>query len=325
MKTQVGKAEWIKEAAKLIQSGELVAFPTETVYGLGANALSESAVQKIFLAKGRPQDNPLIVHIADIHMLHSVAQDIPMEAMELFRIFSPGPLTLILKKSPDLAKSVSPLLDTVGVRIPKHELAIELIQRAGVPIAAPSANISSRVSATSASHVWEDFDGKIPLILDGGDCEVGIESTIVDMTKDIPVILRPGRIKACDLLTVLPKVQMKSGEIKLAEAPGMKYSHYAPLVRCVMAKSLESALAEYDRISAQEKPVIVGNNQFTAQCKNRQILSLGSSLDEAEKNYFQTLRKAEKSYSTIILQRFEGEESAAIMNRITKSCGGKTV
>jgi len=325
IKTKIGGKELICEAAKLLNSDEVVAFPTETVYGLGANAFSDIAVSKIFKAKRRPQDNPLIVHIAGIEMLDLVAENVTSEAIKLFKEFSPGPLTLILKKNKKLANSVSPYLDTVGVRIPSHELALKLIIKTGKPLAAPSANLSSRVSSTSAKHVLADFDGVIPLIIDGGECAVGIESTIVDMTKEIPVILRPGRIKPYDLLKILPKVKIKdSNEILIAEAPGMKYKHYAPLVKCVMAKDIESAIKAYD-LALNENPVIVGRKKYIEQCGTENVISLGTSLDDAEKYYFLALREAEQRYSYIIIERFEEEESLAIMNRIHKSTGGKIV
>ncbi|MCL2522300.1 MAG: L-threonylcarbamoyladenylate synthase [Erysipelotrichales bacterium] len=322
MKTKIGGKELIDKAAKLLKNDEIVAFPTETVYGLGANAFSDIAVSKIFKAKGRPQDNPLIIHIAGLKMLESVAEATP-EAVQLFKLFAPGPLTLILKKSERVAKSVSPLLDTVGIRIPNHKLALELIEKSGLPLAAPSANLSSRVSATSAKHVLADFDSLIPLIIDGGECEVGIESTIIDLTKDIPVLLRPGRIKPSDLLEVLPKLRIKdTDQVLIAEAPGMKYKHYAPLVECVMAQDIKSALKAYDKAL---NPVIIGRKNYVNQFDGKAVISLGQSLDEAEKKYFSTLREAETKYSYIILENFEGEETLAIMNRIKKSTGGKIV
>lgn len=318
MKTKIGGLELVDEAAKLLKSGQLVAFATETVYGLGANALDGQAIKKIYEAKGRPSDNPLIVHICDTNMLNMVAKDVPAIAKNLFMHFSPGPLTLVLKRNDKISACVAPNLDTVAVRIPNHPLALELIKKATIPIAAPSANISGSLSPTTAQAVFEDFDGKIQLILDGGTCEVGIESTVLDLTTDIPTILRPGRIKPKDLLAVLPKVLTQTGELLHAKSPGTKYKHYAPKIKCQMAKDIKEAKSMYDD---DKNAVIIGSSGFVAACGKRNAISLGDNIDDIEHNYFTTLRIAQEKFDLIILETFYGEEAAAIMDRMKKSCG----
>ena len=219
------------QAGQLLRSGELVAFPTETVYGLGANGLDAAACAKIYQAKGRPSDNPLILHIADAGMLELAACEVPPLAMRLFRAFTPGPLTLILPKRPEVPDSVTGGLDTVGVRLPANEIARAMIKAAGVPVAAPSANISGRPSPTTAQAVRLDMDGRIPLLLDGGPCSYGVESTIVDCTGGEAVILRPGGITREQLAEVAGKVSLDPalvGADTVPRAPGMKYRHYAP-------------------------------------------------------------------------------------------------
>ena len=236
MKTIVGGIEQIEYGAELLRNGEVVAFPTETVYGLGADAFNARAVAKIFEAKGRPQDNPLIVHIADPADIGKVAASVPEAAVALMEIFSPGPLTLILPKREDLPETTTGGLRTVGIRIPNHPIARALIRAAGCPVAAPSANVSGRISPTEARHVLEDMDGKIPLILDGGCSDIGIESTVLDLSKEVPVVLRPGAITAEMLSVYLGKVVDFKGKVLIAEAPGMKYRHYAPTCACQAAR-----------------------------------------------------------------------------------------
>ncbi|MDL2214305.1 threonylcarbamoyl-AMP synthase, partial [Clostridia bacterium OttesenSCG-928-O13] len=233
MVEQPGK-EAMALAARLLREGQVVGMPTETVYGLAANALDDEAVQRIFLAKGRPQDNPLIVHIAVEEDLPRVARSVPENARALARRFWPGPLTMILPKGPRLAPSVSAGLDTVGVRLPAHPVARELIRLAGVPLAAPSANTSGSPSPTTARHVESDLAGKIPLILDGGSCPVGVESTVLSLVGS-PVILRPGFVTREELEEALgcsvaysPSLNAALDEGETPASPGMKYRHYAP-------------------------------------------------------------------------------------------------
>lgn len=238
METKIRKAdreESFREAAKILQQGGLVAFPTETVYGLGGNALNGEVAKKIFEAKGRPSDNPLIVHIGRKKELLALAGYVPQRAWTLADHFWPGPLTLILPKSKRVPYGTTGGLETVAVRMPNHPVALRLIQESGIYVAAPSANISGRPSATMAEHVMEDFEGRIDMILDGGMVEVGIESTVLDLTEEVPVILRPGCITKEMLEEVLGEVVTDQAILPqnqdkglAPKAPGMKYKHYAP-------------------------------------------------------------------------------------------------
>ncbi len=322
MDTIVGGIDHIDWAVELLNRGELVAFPTETVYGLGAVATDEEAVKSIFVAKGRPSDNPLIVHVSDVASIDSVARDVPEVAKRLFERFSPGPLTIVLPKSYNIPDVVTAGLDTVGVRIPDHPLALALLARLAKGVAAPSANTSSRVSPSRAIDVYEDMCGKIPLILDGGQCRVGIESTVLDLTKEVPTILRPGGITADMLLEVLPQVQTFSGEIKVAEAPGMKYKHYAPTCECYLVKTVEACKAYVESCSGQRVSLLAMTDFFTA-CGVPGI-DLGATILDMEHNLFAAMRDAEKCSDTILVQYPTSEGvGASVLNRLIKSSAGK--
>lgn len=237
----------LDEAAQALREGKLVVFPTETVYGLGANALDAAAVEHIYTAKGRPADNPLIVHVSGIADLESFVDGIPEKAVKLFSSFSPGPLTLVLRKKPHVPQVVTAGLETVAVRIPAHPAARQLIKLAGVPVAAPSANRSGRPSPTRAWHVIQDLWGRVSYIIDGGNCEYGLESTVLDLSGGRPVILRPGSITADQISSVIGDVCQDSGvnrqksgkvrsEIDHPRSPGVKYRHYAPQARLLIAE-----------------------------------------------------------------------------------------
>ena len=232
----------IQTAAEILRSGGLVAIPTETVYGLAANALDGEAVKKIFTAKGRPQDNPLIVHVSSIEEIEPLVEKVDPRAYDLAEKYWPGPLTIIMKKSDKIPDEVSAGLDTVAIRMPSHECAREIISASGVPLAAPSANASGRPSPTKASHVAEDLDGKIDAIIDGGESEVGVESTVVTLATNPPTLLRPGGITPAQLEAVLgeiaisPAVFAKLRDGEKAESPGMKYKHYAPKAQVTIIK-----------------------------------------------------------------------------------------
>lgn len=238
-------------AGRLLAQGEVVAFPTETVYGLGANAFDSRAVEAIFEAKGRPQDNPLIVHIAEESQLAPLVADVPENARRLIQRYWPGPLTIILRKSDRIPFEVTAGLDTVAVRMPSHPAAQDVIRAAGVPIAAPSANRSGLPSPTRAEHVLQDMQGRIPLILDGGACGFGVESTVVDLTGDVPVLLRPGAVTFEMLTQALGRVRIGGGvlaslgEGEVARSPGLKHKHYAPRFARVLV--LEGADADIAR------------------------------------------------------------------------------
>lgn len=248
--------ENICRAATLLRAGEVVAIPTETVYGLAANAYDETAVGKIFAAKGRPQDNPLIVHIASIETLYDLVAEVPESAKKLAAAFWPGPLTMILPKSEKIPDAVSAGLSTVAVRMPSHPVARAAISESGVPLAAPSANRSGSPSPTNAAYVFDDMDGRIPLILDGGSSAVGVESTVITLATDVPRVLRPGGVTVEQLRAVLGAVevddavlhQLKDGE--KAASPGMKYKHYAPKADITIVRGtfeqFKNYVAEYD-------------------------------------------------------------------------------
>lgn len=261
MDTKIAKAEdakkdhiVIQEAADLIKAGELVAFPTETVYGLGADALNPQAARRIYAAKGRPSDNPLIVHIARMEDLWGIATDVPLQAQLLGERFWPGPLTMIFPKNGRIPLETTGGLDTVAVRMPNHPIALALIEASTGFVAAPSANTSGRPSPTTAAHVYEDMRGRIPLVLDGGPVGIGIESTIVDFSGETPTILRPGFITQAQLREVLGEVEMDHGlaredglageDTRRPKAPGMKYRHYAPKAEMVLVSGDSGGVAE---------------------------------------------------------------------------------
>ena len=329
MQTKIVSLEQgLKEAVELIKSGDVVVFPTETVYGLGANAFDANAVRKIFEAKGRPMDNPLIAHIADISWIDDLAVDISDSAKAVIKAFMPGPITVILKRSKAVPNEVTAGLDTVGIRFPMHRVAREFIRACGVPLAAPSANTSTKISPTSAQHVFEDMQGRVPLILQGGDCEVGIESTIVDMTADVPTILRPGAITQDMLAKVLGKVKNFDGKIVVAKAPGMKYKHYAPSCEMVIATSANKAVEEYiNQKNNGLNPVILAKSDYLKDIDGKlNLIDLGNNDKEAMRNIYGAMHEAQDNYDYIICQDFgDTGLGASIMNRLNKASGGKRI
>ncbi len=320
----------IAAAVAVIKNGGLVAFPTETVYGLGANALDKQAVKKIFMAKKRPADNPLIVHIASYADIARLAHPLPSYAQKLIRKFWPGPLTLVLRKKrlvPDIVTAGGP---TVAVRMPKHKVALALIKKAGTPIAAPSANLAGRPSATSASHVLEDFDDKIDLILDGGRTRIGLESTVLDVTQSKPIILRPGGITKEVLERVMGiSFTYNKNPRGLARSPGMKYRHYAPRTRvnivpydkpAVMTAETQRLLHCFHRRG--ERVGILATLVKTRQRpKSDALLFAGSSPATIGRNLFRYLRYLDSRGLDVILVEGIPERGlgAAIMNRLRKA------
>ena len=324
----------IREAAARIRSGELVAFPTETVYGLGANGLDASAVARIFEAKGRPGDNPLILHICSPEQLRPLIDGEPSErARRMMDAFWPGPLTMIFPKSARVPANVTAGLDTVAIRLPLHPVARRLIEEAGVPVAAPSANRSGRPSPTAAAHVFEDMDGRIPLILDGGACAVGLESTVVDMTGATPRILRPGGVTAeqiervCGSGEVDPAVMRPLAEGERPRSPGMKYRHYAPAGELTIfsgeAGRVERAIcAEYDRAAAEgRRPLILALEGHLAVYGGRRTESLGADETEMAHRIFAVLRDADALGADVLFS--EAVEARglglAVMNRLGRA------
>ncbi len=324
-------------AGEIIKKGGIVAFPTETVYGLGANAYDEEAVKKIYAAKGRPSDNPLIVHLADVKDIPKVAREIPENAEKLIRKFAPGPFTLILKKQTDIPDIVTAGLDTVGVRIPQDVTARDFIKAAGVPIAAPSANISGKPSPTKAEHVIADLDGKVDAIIIGENSAVGVESTIIDVTGEIPVVLRPGGITAEDIISVCGSVKIDDAVLTGVKAnetpkcPGMKYKHYAPDADITVVEGDEKLTAKKikELVKAdKEKGIKVGvfaasEDDFNADlyifegATNRDFANvLFGALREFDKNAIK------KAYVQMCMK--DGME-LAVKNRLYKSAGHKIV
>ena len=332
----------IKEAsldypAEMLKNGGLVVFPTETVYGLGANALDETAVESIFKAKGRPSDNPLIVHISDISQLDELVCEIPENAHILMETFWPGPLTLLFKKTKKVPLKTSGGLDTVAIRMPKNKIALKLIERAQLPIAAPSANTSGRPSPTSADHVLDDLNGKIDILIDGGPTGVGIESTVLDLTSQIPMILRPGGVTYEDLITVLDKVESDPAIETMKEdikpkSPGQKYRHYSPRASMeIFSGNMDSVIQEINKKTEEytKKGLIVGiiaSDQTIDMYSAEHIISMGSrkKLETIATNLFHVLREFDKLDVDIILSEGvdETQIGKAIMNRMKKAAGG---
>lgn len=332
------RAGAVGEAAEELRRGGLVVIPTETVYGLGANALCADAVNRIFEAKGRPQDNPLIVHIASMEQLEDVAAEVGETARRLMDAFWPGPLSVIVKKSNNIPDSVSAGLRTVAVRMPQNELAREIIAAAGVPVAAPSANRSGRPSPTLAMHAYEDLCGRVPLIIDGGPCAVGVESTVVDATGEIPVILRPGDITPEMIEAVIGRVQIHSGVLnevakeEVCASPGMKYKHYAPKADITVftggkKEVAKSIIFRYHVDSTQGKnPVVLCMDECAPLYDGLEMVTLGADARAVEAVLFRVLREIDDSgYQRAYFHAREDEMGLAVMNRIIRAAGHKLV
>lgn len=329
------EAELLKEGAEWLRAGELVAFPTETVYGLGANALDASACAKIFEAKGRPQDNPLIVHVCNQAMANILVKGWTPAAELCVQHFWPGPLTLVLPKTANVSDVVTAGLPNVAIRMPSHPVALRLIEETGLPIAAPSANLSGKPSPTSGRHVWRDMKGKIPLILDAGACLVGLESTVLDVSGGVPTILRPGGISKEQLEAVLGEIRVdKPSENQVPKAPGMKYRHYAPHGEMIlMIGSSERVVRrmgqEIHRGHARLKKVgVLCTLESAPFLHNRlpDLLFVMGSKDRPEEvasNLFEGLRLCDERGMDLILAEGieEGGLGTAIMNRLQKAAG----
>ena len=328
--------EGVKKAAEIIKRGGLVAFPTETVYGLGANGLDENAVPKIYEAKGRPSDNPLILHISKLDEIEDIVKEIPKSALILAEEFWPGPLTMVFKKSERIPYRTTGGLESVAIRMPSNKIARELIKAAGVPIAAPSANSSGRPSPTKAAHVIYDLDGKIDMVIDGGEVDIGIESTIVDVTGEVPVILRPGFITEEMLSEAIGRVEIDEVVKSLSpdkdlkpKAPGMKYRHYAPKGRMTIYKGSHSKVVERinEEISKLEgkKTGVLATDETKSYYRADIIISLGSREDgeSIAHNLFDALRKFDDDDVEFIYSEGfdENKLGFAIMNRLHKSAG----
>lgn len=327
----------IEKAAEIIKSGGLVAFPTETVYGLGADGLNAEAVKDIYKAKGRPSDNPLILHISHIDELKPLVKEIPENAVKLAKAFWPGPLTMIFKKSDAVPYATSGGLDTVAVRYPENKVANLLIKTAGTPIAAPSANTSGKPSPTRASHVEYDLKGKIDMIIDGGHCEFGLESTIVDVSGDVPCLLRPGSITLGMLKEVLGEVAVDKAVVtklsagELPKAPGMKYTHYSPSADVVIVRgNVENTVAEIRQLAERSKSEgyrtgILATEETKDKYDGFEVLVMGTrkNPETIGANLFKMLRKCDyHNIEKVYAEGFEETElGLAIMNRLKKAAG----
>ena len=327
---------FIEEAGKVIRNGGTVAFPTETVYGLGANALDDEAVRKIFIAKGRPQDNPLIIHVSTKE-ISELVKDVPEVAQKIIDKFWPGPLTVILEKKDIIPNVTSANLNTIGIRMPNSEIALKLIELAERPIAAPSANISGRPSPTEVERCVEDLNGRVDYIIGGESSDIGVESTIVDCTVNPPLVLRPGGITLEMLKEINPEIELdkalksKPNDDFKPKAPGMKYKHYAPNAHLKIIKGKNEKTIEIineiveNYIEKGKEVAILTTNENLNKFNNGKVISLGSENDlkEIAKNLFEALRKCDDlRVQYILCQGFEENGvGLAIMNRLNKAAG----
>ena len=347
METQVRRLSYsqidetmIEEAGRIIRKGGLVAFPTETVYGLGGDALNPESSKKIYAAKGRPSDNPLIVHIADKRDLYRIVREVPEKAKKLMEAFWPGPLTMIFYKNELVPQATTGGLDTVAVRMPSDRIAAAFIRAAGGFVAAPSANVSGRPSTTTAAHVEEDLSGRIEMILDGGQAVIGLESTIVDMSVEPPVILRPGAVTEEMMEAVIGPLEVDKAIIApdsgvKPKAPGMKYRHYAPRADlAVVEGSTEAVIAAINQLAeeaeAEGKRVgIIATDETKERYPKGLVLSLGARKHEEEiaQHLFEVLRDFDETDVDCIYSEAFDEASIgpAIMNRLLKAAGHKVI
>ncbi len=332
VKNFIRDMEKMKEAAAVIRGGGTVIFPTETVYGLGADGLNPSAAEKIYRAKGRPSDNPLILHISDIDMLDTIVTDVSQKAMQLAEKFWPGPLTMILKKKSNVPYQTTGGLDTVGVRMPSNAIARELIRFSETPIAAPSANLSGKPSITLWEQAVEEMGDRVDVILLSEPSEIGLESTIIDMTEEIPLILRLGRIVPSEIEKVIGKIELDKtilGEQDIPKAPGMKYRHYSPEAEVYIVsgkEKTEKIIAQYEKMIS-ENPVIFALEQKRQDYEGKNFFSLGKDTLEAARVLFSYLRKADKEgYGVILMEDVSFDEvGQAVMNRACKAADGKII
>lgn len=335
---QKPEAEKIRIAADIIKKGGLVAFPTETVYGLGANALNKKAVLALFKAKKRPLDNPPIVHVGDVESVYKLAKEVPSKAEKLMKMFWPGPLTLIFKRSETVPEVTVAGLDTIAVRMPRHNVALALIRESSCPIAAPSANLAGKPSPTTAKHVLDDLNGRIDAVLDAGPTHIGVESTVLDMTVEPPQILRPGGTSYEELSEVLGVVRLhpvavadKPISLKKARSPGMKHKHYAPNADLIVVEGEFSAVSEKVKELAAfymgkgRKVGILATDETVDGYKADVVKSLGSrgNLEAIAKNLFRLLREFDFEGVDVIIA--EGVPThglgLAVMNRLRKASG----
>ncbi|MCR5648050.1 MAG: threonylcarbamoyl-AMP synthase [Oscillospiraceae bacterium] len=333
--TPAEREKSVARAAELLKKGELVGIPTETVYGLGANALDASAVAKIFAAKGRPGDNPLIIHVTGPDALFEYCSEVPERALELAERFWPGPLTIVLPSRGNVPREVTAGLDTIAVRCPDSPLTLEVIARLGAPIAAPSANISGHPSTTEAAHVMADMGGKIAAVLDGGSCRVGVESTIIDLSCDPPKLLRPGGITPAQLmqsgpLELDPAVYRLLGPDEKPRAPGMKYRHYAPRGEVTLIKGAAKAAADYvNSKGAPERTAVLCFDGERELYRAAVVIEIGAEEDydtQAER-VFNALRRVDSDAIDFVFARCPKPDGVglAVVNRLGKAAAHRVV
>ncbi len=332
MKTIISKPSTTsyEKAGELIREGKLVAFPTETVYGIGANAMDSQAVKSIFKVKGRPVDNPLIVHICEKGDVFKYAKNISEDANILMDKFWPGPLTIVLEKKELVPDTITAGLGTVAIRMPENEVALNIIRHAGVPVAAPSANISGKPSPTNAAHVIEDLDGKVDMIIDGGCCDIGLESTVIDLTSDTPTILRPGKITKKILSEYVSINDYNADEVAgVPKSPGMKYRHYSPSAKIILYSGNKNKIIEKINQDVQEYffkgqrvGAIIEKEYYDAvKCRYKYDIGSCENEDEVAKNLFKILRQLDEdnievAFITSLSDRHIG---SATMNRLLKA------
>lgn len=334
--SEKNRAAVLREAGEIIKTGGLVAFPTETVYGLGGDALNPASAKKIYEAKGRPSDNPLIIHIANMEALPYIVEEVPKTAKRLASLFWPGPLTMILKKSARVPYETTGGLDTVAVRMPVHDVALDFIEAAGGYVAAPSANRSGRPSPTTAAYVAEDMEGRIEMILDGGQATLGLESTIVDLTVEPPMILRPGFVTQEMLSVALGEIKvdetlLRADSGQAPKAPGMKYRHYAPKGELIVVRGDMQAVTAYINEALRQgraekkKTGVIATDETIERYQADVHFSVGErgSAKAAAERLYCILRECDDEGVELILSEcFDGEGvGAAVMNRLMKAAG----
>lgn len=329
------REENLLKAAEIIKRGGLVAIPTETVYGLGASALNEDAVKRIFEVKGRPQDNPLIIHVESADALNKWCRNVPDTAFRLAEMFWPGPLTMVLPKNELIPPRVTAGMDTVAVRCPDHPATLRLIELSGVPIAAPSANISGKPSPTTAAHVMHDISGKIEAVLDGGECRVGLESTIIDLSVSPPRLLRPGGISLEQLRSALGEVDVDPAVFRKLEAgekpkaPGMKYTHYSPEAEVIILKGSLDAVSNYVSAHYEKGTAVLCFDGEEGAFRADICLSYGKNGDSASQArlLFARLRELDRSDIKRIYARAPESEGVglAVFNRLSKAAGNTII
>ncbi len=313
----------IGEAAEIIRGGGLVAFPTETVYGLGADTFNPKAVAGIFKAKGRPMDNPLISHVCSIEQAETLAREIPPAVRRLMEHFWGGPLTVILKKRPEVPREVSAGLDTVSIRLPSHGVAYELIKASKTAIAAPSANLSGSPSPTVARHCIADLTGRVDMIIDGGSSMIGLESTVVDMTAPVPTVLRPGAITAEEIAEIAGDCIYGGNYSEAPKCPGMKYTHYSPKAKVFALKDMSRANAL--AAEANGRTGIIAISPVSSYCADK-VYDAGADLNSYAAKLFYLLRRADEDGVDYLIAQLPESKGigTALRNRLLKSAGGRT-